>query len=218
MKFRFLSAVFVCLPILIFNTASAELISFNSIDNGWYDESGVHTPSNTNTLTGICCGSGNHNSFFNFNLDNFLQNVVINNASITFFQNGDYVSADASETLQLFDVTSTPGAGNSLAVYDDLMTGILYGVAEVSSNAEFTVSLSALSFADILNDNFFSIGAHLATAIGEQSIFSSSNGVGVASLNVDYTTQSEPIPEPSTFAIFALGIIGLASRRFKKQS
>jgi hypothetical protein len=26
------------------------------------------------------------------------------------------------------------------------------------------------------------------------------------------------VPEPSTLAIFALGIIGLASRRFKKQS
>ncbi len=29
--------------------------------------------------------------------------------------------------------------------------------------------------------------------------------------------QSVPVPEPSTLAIFALGIIGLASRRFKKQ-
>jgi hypothetical protein len=26
------------------------------------------------------------------------------------------------------------------------------------------------------------------------------------------------VPEPSTLAIFALGMIGLASRRFKKQS
>jgi len=29
---------------------------------------------------------------------------------------------------------------------------------------------------------------------------------------------SQPVPEPSTLAIFALGMIGLASRRFKKQS
>jgi hypothetical protein len=33
---------------------------------------------------------------------------------------------------------------------------------------------------------------------------------------VDYTVSS--VPEPSTLAIFALGMIGLASRRFKKQS
>jgi hypothetical protein len=30
--------------------------------------------------------------------------------------------------------------------------------------------------------------------------------------------KSESVPEPSTLAIFALGMIGLASRRFKKQS
>ncbi|MDO6447576.1 PEP-CTERM sorting domain-containing protein, partial [Colwellia sp. 1_MG-2023] len=31
-------------------------------------------------------------------------------------------------------------------------------------------------------------------------------------------TKSTDVPEPSTLAIFALGMIGLASRRFKKQS
>ena len=38
--------------------------------------------------------------------------------------------------------------------------------------------------------------------------------------NVNYVFQrtvTEQVPEPSTFAIFALGIMGLASRRFKKQ-
>jgi hypothetical protein len=35
-----------------------------------------------------------------------------------------------------------------------------------------------------------------------------------------YIDGPEPptVPEPSTLAIFALGIVGLASRRFKKQS
>lgn len=37
---------------------------------------------------------------------------------------------------------------------------------------------------------------------------------GTATLSYEYTD----VPEPSTFAIFALGIIGLASRRFKKTS
>jgi len=30
-------------------------------------------------------------------------------------------------------------------------------------------------------------------------------------------SETQPVPEPSTLAIFALGIMGLASRRFKKQ-
>ena len=34
----------------------------------------------------------------------------------------------------------------------------------------------------------------------------------------DWTASAiEPVPEPSTLAIFALGLMGLASRRFKKQ-
>lgn len=33
-----------------------------------------------------------------------------------------------------------------------------------------------------------------------------------------WSISIKKVPEPSTFAIFALGIIGLASRRFKKQS
>ena len=35
--------------------------------------------------------------------------------------------------------------------------------------------------------------------------------------NFAYNSSTE-VPEPSTLAIFALGMIGLASRRFKKQS
>ena len=55
----------------------------------------------------------------------------------------------------------------------------------------------------------------------------SSNGAldGVGSFSpigngflVDYNGPSTDVPEPSTLAIFALGMIGLASRRFKKQS
>ncbi|MFT5297631.1 MAG: hypothetical protein ACI9YH_003667 [Colwellia sp.] len=37
-------------------------------------------------------------------------------------------------------------------------------------------------------------------------------------LNTFLVMESVQVPEPSTLAIFALGMIGLASRRFKKQS
>jgi len=38
------------------------------------------------------------------------------------------------------------------------------------------------------------------------------------STNMTYTLSGTPVPEPSTLAIFALGMIGLASRKFKIQS
>jgi len=35
--------------------------------------------------------------------------------------------------------------------------------------------------------------------------------------SIEVTAETRNVPEPSTFTIFALGMIGLASRRFKKQ-
>ncbi len=46
--------------------------------------------------------------------------------------------------------------------------------------------------------------------------WSSDDVVGLESISFNEIT-SAPVPEPSTLAIFALGIMGLASRRFKKQ-
>ncbi len=43
-------------------------------------------------------------------------------------------------------------------------------------------------------------------------------GVTLSSLANTVSVNSVNVPEPSTLAIFALGMIGLASRRFKKQS
>ncbi len=46
----------------------------------------------------------------------------------------------------------------------------------------------------------------------------SSNSFTVVGLESYVYTAAQSVPEPSTIAIFALGLMGLASRRFKKQS
>ena len=51
---------------------------------------------------------------------------------------------------------------------------------------------------------------------GEQVLFSGNSGTSNIFRFSDGITQE--VPEPSTLAIFALGMIGLASRRFKKHS
>ena len=59
-------------------------------------------------------------------------------------------------------------------------------------------------------------GGSTFDAVGDISAFVSDSGnVGE---NYNHVFKSASVPEPSTLAIFALGIIGLASRRFKKQS
>lgn len=47
---------------------------------------------------------------------------------------------------------------------------------------------------------------------------SNSEWLWLDQLAVKYEPSVESVPEPSTLAVFALGILGLASRRFKKQS
>ena len=55
-----------------------------------------------------------------------------------------------------------------------------------------------------------------------QRAYKHPNGVQFAhkdyGVNVTFNTRVANVPEPSTLAIFAFGMIGLASRRFKKQS
>ena len=33
--------------------AQADTVSYDSYDNGWYGQNGLHTPSNVNTFTGV---------------------------------------------------------------------------------------------------------------------------------------------------------------------
>ena len=66
----------------------------------------------------------------------------------------------------------------------------------VNSNAEWIWSRSG-NDSHLDNDAYFSIAITATTAT---------------------TVNTEQVPEPYTLAIFALGVIGLASRRFKKQS
>jgi len=76
-------------------------------------------------------------------------------------------------------------------------------------NIEFqkTYSINNLQLQSILNDGSLNIFVDLASTVG---LFNPPNFVEV-------TFSYNSVPEPSTLAIFALGMIGLASRRFKKQ-
>jgi len=227
MKFKFLNTALAGLILSVsclVNVANAGLISFDSIDNGWYKSDGYHDTSNINTYTGCLSTTYCYNSFYNFDFSNLLQNVTITSASITFHSNGTLISPYSSMNLQLWDVTTVVGTGSSLAVYNDLMSGKKYGNASVFGTGkilmpEVIVDLNLSSIMDMESQQYFSIGASNASAEmnnNMQEIFWSGSGLSSAArIDISYTTD---VPEPSTLAIFALGMMGLASRRFKKQS
>ncbi|MCI2286210.1 PEP-CTERM sorting domain-containing protein [Colwellia sp. MSW7] len=70
------------------------------------------------------------------------------------------------------------------------------------------------------SDQFIQYQAILSSNTTTQATasFDTSTRSNLAYVMVSHSNINIPVPEPSTLAIFALGMIGLASRRFKKQS
>ncbi|WP_245942505.1 PEP-CTERM sorting domain-containing protein [Candidatus Colwellia aromaticivorans] len=56
------------------------------------------------------------------------------------------------------------------------------------------------------------------STISNSDAFSATGSNAANSIGFMLVREAQDVPEPSTLAIFALGMIGLASRRFKKQS
>ena len=66
----------------------------------------------------------------------------------------------------------------------------------------------------LLADGMLSIGVNFSDAV---NAFNDNDEVIVSISYVD-ANGAQPVPEPSALAIFALGLLGLASRRFKKNA
>lgn len=92
----------------------------------------------------------------------------------------------------------------------DLLSGFSVSSIFVRFNDSTSRALSDLSLPSILDDANFDFG--------QTSRLNLDDGSRVEFIVDSFTMSSAKVPEPSTFAIFALGMIGLASRRFKKQA
>lgn len=200
-------------------------VTITTTDNGWYNSAGDHGTTNTNTFTGLNISGLTYNSFYNFDLSGLIgAGEVVTSASITFYAgNGTYVSPDAFETLQIWDVTSVPGLGSSAAIYADLMSGSLYGQTDVygvsnQSMPEVTVDLNAMAFADMLDGGFFSLGASLATIAGTavQSLWYGSSNMPAAYLT--FTTGPASVPETASIFLLGLGLLGFGFANRKRFS
>lgn len=209
----------------LFSSVQASTLSFTSIDNGWYNQSGTHTAGNSNIITGWFNGQV-YNSYFNFKLSG-LKDVTIKSATLTIkARDGNYNSPDSSEQVEIWDVTSTPGQGSSSkTIFNDLMTGTKYGQATVSGTRsnpmpQVVITLDSAAYADILADNAFSVGAHLAsighTNIAEETLWSDSSGLGAATLSLE--VQPNAVPEPSTLALVGIACAGLGAMRRRKSA
>jgi len=185
--------------------------ALGSLDSSFYllsdgvsiNSSGISNQAITNGVgpgqgsTGTDTGEGLHQS------SNFLD---INNSGVLTlsFSEGAY-----SAGVTTIDVWS--GGDFTINVFSGIDgTGSL--LSSVSGVAE------GLNFQQ--NRKFFmGVSTNDLTKFGSiQFDFSGDGGDDIGYDDILFASKRTEVPEPSTLAIFALGMIGLASRRFKKQS
>jgi dipeptidyl aminopeptidase/acylaminoacyl peptidase len=167
-------------------------------NQGWWNPLVDNSDGNDNYVVGFVPGSepdqrGEYRNFFTFDLSSLTGRVISARLELTRF---GYGSADPSETLGLFDVstgarTLNRNNGASAAIFEDLGTGTSYGTFEVSGSAEpsdvLSLPLNAAALADInaAAGGFFSMGGRLLSAEAHQSLFGDSNEGGVQRLVVE---------------------------------
>jgi hypothetical protein len=225
-SFFFTSLLFVSAGV------QAATLNFDVVNNGWFTHSGIEGGhSNTFTGRGIHPFEGytihDYNSFYDFDVSSIGPGDLILSVSITFAaSDGRYNSADASETVELWDVTGPTSisggtTADRIAVYNDLMSGTKYGEAQVFDPQleglnwmpEVMIELDSASFGQIINQDMFSIGAHLSTIVGTgtQALWSASN-----SYNAILTVTTSTVPVPAAVWLFGSALAGLGWMRRKQ--
>jgi hypothetical protein len=144
------------------------------------------------------------------------QNPTNESASSNFKSNSQ--SGSVYNFVSMFGHTYIGSEGNSYADWTRLGSRAYFGPTDESDNTTNLLTLWSLRNKTNLNCCNFKDDATLT--LNEDYLkyrWDYSKSIGIAlTRKSTLPTPSVTVPEPSTLAIFALGLIGLASRRFKK--
>ena len=190
--------------------AQADTVSYDSYDNGWYGQNGLHTPSNVNTFTGV--GSSYHTrSFYAFDLGN-LDNVTVTGASVFFRPNGTY-RVNGTTGLRLYNVitpaSAVLGGANVGAGYGSSMPGI---TMSLTPNA-----VTLINQAIEASESRFLFGTRIMNTLNTpgDGLWYGSNGTGAARLTLTYEVNAPAIPVPASVPLLLSGLaaLGILRRR-----
>ena len=208
------------------------MFSFEAIDEGWYKSTGNHIPGNTNYFVGDN-GEPLTNNYFLFDLQALSiplgEHIVSAHLTLTTFA---VQSNDVSETLVLYDVTSDLStlstATSSVATYNDLGSGTIYGshdYFEMFTSPTESIPLDEEARAGIAAavGSRFAIGGSIATLDGKLAtqpdeaewIFGNSSGAGVQRLDI-VTDVPEPTLAVTTVCVAVASVMRVRTRRRKQ--
>jgi hypothetical protein len=186
----------------------------------------------------ILDAAGNRSSYLIFDTNSLASQLggqQVGSATLTLTQPGFYSSADATETLTLWNYSGNvaalsnysfqnpPNATDAATIRDDLRSGTSFGTAVISKPANgalpnITITLNADAIAAINNSLDSSVplvfGLFSDTLTGQQLLFQTGGGgAGIAQLDVS------PVPLPAALPLFATVLAGgglIAWRRKRK--
>jgi hypothetical protein len=210
MNIKFARTIFVAIPLslsALMNIANAGVIFFEDFGSG-QNVPALTTLDNWNVTNGNV-DLWNFSGFEGYSLD---MDGLFANATIETKTTFDFVPDNIYELS--FSFGNNSHAGNILnftfsdnSIFDETLP------TSISGNPDPTTIIRQFSV----------LSATSAKLIFSELGIPSLGGSIIDNISLSFTpVQAQPlpeqVPEPSTLAIFALGMIGLASRQFKKQS
>lgn len=200
---------------LLLLACSARAATINTDARGWYDSDGFASQNN-NYQTGFPQPEVESRSWFSFDLSGIVAPAGAGTYLGLFAPSNSYASINSSETLSLYDVTSTglsnDGSDGNLAVFNDLGTGTLLGTATITGASQGSFVNILLNTAGIN-----ALNAKLGGRITFGAILGSNGGAVFNTTGTDNAADgasilvTQAVPEPSTYGLAALGGVSLAA-------
>jgi hypothetical protein len=217
-----LAAALLCAGVL--QVEATTILTYT--DRGWYTSDGFHDPDEPNYIVGRY--DVDYRNFFVFDLSSVTGTIT--SATLKLFNPSDrpgsgYLSPDATETLELYDVStsiaSLTDGTTGVSAFTDLGSGTSFGstIVSVADNGTFitiTLNASALSALNVAG-GLFAIGGAVTTLSGPdfQYVFGNSDLNPGTTLELETTTA---LPTPGTLALFGISFMSMLVnlRRRKK--